>query len=182
MANRSQEITLVMRQMEAKAGRLMVSAEVVNRSGEEVLLFDALHEGAGASIPPALVYTVIEGRVLHLVKAVLKIPYGVQVEIPDVPYARLLKAEETRAILIDLPLPVPYHNPYDLDVEDSIVECSQIGLSVGYAIRSALRGPLETSTVNGTVYITVPYQAAVAAQRIVDSPLSRLAVSVHKKP
>ncbi len=135
-----------------------------------------------AVVEPGAVYTLIDKDTLVLAKAVVEIPFGVQLEIADVPYATKLPSGESLSGTIPLSLPLDYYNPNDLVFETQEITCRALRLRLGWAPLADLDPPPKPVQVGGKNYYRVPYRSALASQRLVESKPFSLVIPVHKHP
>jgi hypothetical protein len=162
---------------------LLLSFTAVNQSADDLLIFNALYKpGSGTPvINPNMVYTLLEGDVLTITKAVLPIPPGIQVEIPDVPYGVKLAPGEVLQGDVTLSLPVRYYNPHDLVLVNDTIICKNVRLRLGYARFADVDSP-EPVQIDGRQYFRVKYRSALACQKVVESGAVAASVAVDKRP
>ena len=165
----------------ALEGRLVKSGPQMHRveyrlqnKGPAIFVLDQiLNRADGSRGPdPNRAYTfVVDGDQLVLLKGLLPVPPELQVELPEVPYARRLEANAARTGAFELPTVAAYDNPYDPDVRNEIVVIKRALLRVGFVPADAVAGrgqPVETA--QGTCY-RFRYRELVGLQRFVDCPL-----------
>jgi hypothetical protein len=164
--------------------RIEIDYRLENPSSADLYVLDALFtlEDGRPAVRDSLVYTLMEGDSLRLVRAALPIPQGVQVEAPEMPYARRLPAGGTLAGRIAAPLPLRYQNPYDLSDGDTTWRCVHVRLVVGYAAASDLPAPPARVEAGGADHYRIPYRAAMSAQKLVESRVHDVPITVYRHP
>ena len=152
---------------------LSVSYYIENKGSANAYVLDALFElqDGRPRIEPSLVYTVVEGDALTLLKGVLPIPPGLQVEAPEVPYARLLAPSAALEASFRLAKPVRYRNPYHYVDEAEILSCARVRLRVGCITQQGLESLPEEVQVKEAKLYRFGYRQAVRLQKFVETPL-----------
>lgn len=164
--------------------RLVLRYSLSSRTNSDLLVFNALYavESGGVAVDPNRVYMLLDDDVLTLAKAVIEIPRGVQVEIPDVPYATKLSPGMNLQEDIRIELPVQYYNPHDLVTTEATIPCRAVRFRLGYAPVSKIDPAPEPVRVGQRSYFRVKYRAALKSQRLVETEPFAIPVSVHRRP
>ena len=163
--------------------RLVVAYEIENRSQEDVYVFDAMFElKQGPRLNPSLAYTLIEGELLTLFRGVPRIPAGMQVEAPELPFARLLAAGATLSSTIDTTVPLPFNHPYQPHDHRDVRSIEGLRLRIGYARADDLIPPPEIRVIDGAKLYRVGYRAAVDVQRFLQTQPAAMAMRVVITP
>jgi hypothetical protein len=166
--------------LEVTPDRIEIAYRLENPSSADAYVLDALFtlDDGPPRIHDALVYTLVEGDLLRLVRAALVIPPGAQMEAPEMPYARRLPAGGTLTGRISAPLPLDYQDPYDLSDGDTTWRCVRVLLVVGYVPAPALDAP--PAKVDGADHYRIPYRAAMSAQKLVESRVYDVPLTVYR--
>jgi hypothetical protein len=166
------------------ARRLQASYEIENRSGEDIYVFDAMFRlvGGQPALDASLAYTVMEVDMLTLFRGVLRIPVGLQVEAPDVPFARLLPSGRTLTSTIDAPVPLPFHQPYEWHDREETLSMRRVRLRIGYAAAKDVVPRPAAKRVNEAVVYSVGYRQVIEVQHFLETPPQGGTVPVLVKP
>jgi hypothetical protein len=154
----------------------------LQNAGPPIFVLDQiLNKADGRRGPdPQRVYTfVVDGDQLVLLKGLVPLPEGVQVEFPDVPYGRLVEANASLTGAFELPTVVPYDNPYDFDARKEIVVIKRALLRVGFVPADAVASRAQpVQAAQGTFY-RFRYHDLVGLQRFVDCPLGTVELQLR---
>jgi hypothetical protein len=163
---------------------IVLQYTLTNQSDKDLLVFSALYKLGpdGPVIEPNMVYTLVDGDVLTIAKAVLPIKHGIQVEIPSVPYAVKLAGGKALKETITVPLPVPYYNPHDLVLREETLTCKRVRLRLGFAPLAKLAPAPQVVRLNGQEYFRVNYRTALDCQQVMEAQALEAPMSVHKRP
>jgi hypothetical protein len=169
--------------LQALDKEIVVSCRLINRGAEDLYIFDALYKVEDDKVvsDPALIYTVIQNQSLTLFKGVLEIPEGLQVEIPDVPYGRLLKSGQQYSTTFSVPVPVPYNNPYDFEEEEGFVVCEEVRFRIGYAGAASLKTEPKSIRLGAETLHKVRYHDVIGVQQFVETAPRKQRIAVLKK-
>jgi hypothetical protein len=158
------------------------SYSIENRTGEDVYVLDVMYRLPGPVLDDTLVYTILEADRLTLFRGVLRIPPGVQVEAPELPLARLLKAGASLTGKIDAPLPLRFSRPYQFNDTPGTRTAKTIGLRIGYVAARHLTRPPEAKKIGNVDVHRVSYRQVVDVQQFVELPHAPLQVQLSIKP
>ncbi len=163
---------------------LGLAYEVENRAGEDLYLLDApfvLDHGmlTGAGF---LGYMIREERVLTVCRGVLRIPDGLQVEAPEVPYARVLRSGNTVGSSVASPLPLAYSNPYEWADGKQTYHFSAIRLRIGFVRAGEWLKRSETRLLDGREVLRLHYRDIIDLQQFADSPEQVISIEVVHSP
>ena len=162
---------------------LKVAYEIDNQSNEDIYVFDLMFRLAqGPVLDSSLVYTVVEDDLLTLFLGVLRIPEGLQVEIPDVPFARRLPAKETMKSVFKAPIPLPFRQPYEWNDREEMRFTSKIRLRIGYIFEKDLNPRPVMRKIGGVELFSVGYRQTIDVQRFLESQTSEVKMRVLVKP
>ena len=169
-------ITLAPHQLEA-------AYEITNLSGEEIFVLDGLFRLEGTSkLDPSLVYTILEDDTLTLFRGLLPIPKGVQVEVPEVPYARLLPPGGTLKGTIRVSLPLPYNQPYEWNEREETRTAKKLRMRIGYVAAKDVNPRPAARTVSETEVYRLGYRQVVDIQHFLETPVQDGVIKIHVKP
>jgi len=152
----------------------------LQNSGPAIFVLDQILNRADGRLgpDPKRIYTfVVDGSELVLLKGLVPVPEGVQVEFPEVPYARLVEANATLAGEFEIPTVVLYDNPYDPDVRNEVVAIKRALLRVGF-VPAVAGGGQVVQTSLGDFY-RLRYRDVVDRQRFVDCPLGAVELQLR---
>jgi hypothetical protein len=162
---------------------LQASYEIENRSGADIYILDALFQlAAQPVVDPSLAYTVIEGDLLTLFRGFLRIPEGLQVEAPDIPFARLLPAGGILKGIIDAPLPLRFHHPYEWPDKPEIRPTHKVRLRVGYVAAKELNPRPVAKRVGAAELYYLSYRQVIDVQSFLETPEQEATVPILVKP
>lgn len=162
------------------AERLVATYEVRNMSDEDILVLDGLFRTEGVPVlDNSMAYTVLEGANLTLFRGVVPVPEGMQVESPEVPFARLLPAGESLKGTIEAPLPLALNDPYAMSVKEEIRSVKQARLRVGYLAAKDLDSKPGPRIIGTAKVDRVGYRQAVGIQHFAEIPFQDCVVTVH---
>ncbi len=164
--------------------RLRVSYEVLNRSGQDIYVADAMFRltAQGVTVDPALVYTILEDDTLTLFRGVVRIPALTQVEWPDLPFARLLPAGQTLAGTIDAAQPLDYHDPYVRPAKAELRTAAKLRLRIGWLAAKELNPPPAPKRVRGADLYRLEYFQVIDKQHLLETPLQEGSIRLRMQP
>lgn len=164
--------------------RIVVDYRLENPTAVDFFVLDAIYtlEEGRPVVRDSLVYTQIQGDTLTLFRAALEIPPGVQVEAPEMPYARRLPAGSSLSGRIEAKLPLAYNNPYDFSGREETVACQRVRLVVGDIASQDLAETPAKVDLRGVDLYRISYRAAMSAQKLAESPVYQSPVIVYKRP
>jgi hypothetical protein len=164
--------------------RLEISYVLENRSSEDVYILDALFrmEHGAIVLDPSLAYTIVENDLLVLFRGVVRIPHGIQVEIPEMPLARLLKAGQKAKGEIISPLPLHYHNPYHWPEGEKTLYTRRICVRIGYVPAGGIQAPPQARKVNSTNLYRLSYREVVEGQNFSETGIQATDVHILQQP
>jgi hypothetical protein len=112
-----------------------------NDSGKEVYLFNVLFTTdvtGHRKIDRGKVYRMVEGRLLHLSKTLVRVPENLEVEMPEVPYLTPLPPGKSFAEEITVEAPIreqyPYAHPQTETAKGEVRICEGFTFSLGYFV------------------------------------------------
>jgi len=154
-----------------------------NASDVDLYVMDALFElkEGEVRIHDGLAYTLIDGRRLTLLRGVLAIPPNVQVEAPEMPYARLLPAHGTLDGRFQSSLPLEYNNPYDFSGGMATFDCTVVTLRIGYLSSRELSAPPRRVPGRQESFFKIDYREAIQVQQLVETEEHTATVPVRRR-
>ena len=168
----------------ATGNKLRMAYAAENKSGRDVYLLDAPYRllngyPTGDSI---LGYTIVERDMLTLLRGVLRIPEGLQVEIPEMPYARLLLAGQKRQGVVESSMPLAFNNPYDWVDHEQVYKVRKVRLRIGYVFMSQLAPQPESVNMDGEMVYRVTYRQVIDVQQFAETPFQDFSITLVQKP
>lgn len=94
-------------------GELECSYVVFNRGSSPIFIFDKLYNMIAEALDPNWAYVSCDGDVLRLARKLIPTPYGLHVELPPVPYGRVVLPGARMADTFRLNQPFREQGPYD---------------------------------------------------------------------
>ncbi len=162
---------------------LQVSYEIENRSKEDIYVFDAMFRlEESPVIDSSLVYTVIENDLLTLFRGVLQIPEGLQVEAPDIPFARLLPTGGTHKSLIDAPAPLRFRHPYEWNDREEIRSTRKIRLQIGYVAAKDVNPRPKAKIVGQREVYYIEYRQVIDVQHFLETSAQNGKMQISVQP
>jgi hypothetical protein len=150
-------------------GQLSLSYIARNMSGKKVYLFNRLFRAdktGKRTIDKNKIYCNVDGDVAYVSKRLIRVPDGVLVESPEVPYLTQLDPgasfEENLTLATPLPVDVPYLRP--TGPVDKPVLCRTLIFTLGYFVARE-HGWVRTITKNGENILATDYGFAVQADQ-----------------
>lgn len=163
---------------------LVVRYRLENESREEVCVFDRFYRTLPSGeriLDDDLAYVLFEdGRVIHVTRSAMRIPDGLKVESPEVPYARVVGPGQSVEGQVVVPVPVREVRPYQEPVDGTGgvgTSFRSVYFTVGVFRKTAdlqLRSLPRLSAGS----FSVSYKDAMARQELVKSPRVDLDVPV----
>ncbi|MER3416570.1 MAG: hypothetical protein C4297_10210 [Gemmataceae bacterium] len=155
--------------------QLHVSYRLQNKTNGDLCVFDRLYrtQPSGERIMDEnMAYILFEKQVtLHITRSVIRIPDGLKVEYPEVPYARLLAAGATLEASFLLAVPVVEVHPYlEPLMSDRAKErsCKSVYFSLGIAPKKPDLNLRELTAVGKGIY-AADYGPALMLQQVLKS-------------
>jgi hypothetical protein len=173
-------VKLVDTQVSVQDGQLRVSYAVTNGTQQKIYLVNRLfhRQPSGFVVDTNLFYTeVAAGGVLRLVKARVKVPDDMDVEVPEVPYLTELSPGQRFAETATLPLPLEALYPYRPRRSDTAVQYAHVQLEIGWV------ADIEISTVPvaGRQELRAHHHAVEQQQRLLTSKVLDVGVAAKIK-
>lgn len=165
-----------------RGGKVRVEYGVVNQGDKEIFVFDKFYRTkitGERELDNTLSYVLFEGgNTIHVTRSAMRIPYGLKVEAPEVPYASLLPPKKESRGLVEVPVPVRERRPYEEPgpkVGGKKVVFSHVYFSIGVLPKLSDAKFEELVHVGKGIY-AISYAYAVTHQTLKKSPLVALQV------
>jgi hypothetical protein len=157
--------------------------EVLNDGTQQLLVFDRLYETARSgtrTVQPELAYTSVEATgMLGIEKLVAPLPEDIDIEQPDLPYARLLGPGDSLTGRATVARPVRLHPPYPQGYSlTKASRASAVMLRLGYAPFEEAAAPRAIRANEETLY-SVRHAWARPRQRLLESAPVELDVDIE---
>jgi hypothetical protein len=152
-------------------------------SGPAIYVLDQiLNRDDGRRGPdPARVYTIVtDNSQLVLLKGLLPVPDGMQVELPEVPYARFLDANSQIADAFDIQRTLAYDNPYDYESRGEVIEIRRAVLRVGFVPADAVAERGQEIKIAGKTLFRFRYRDLIGHQRFLEYPLGEMHLRLRR--
>lgn len=163
--------------------KLQIFYEIENLSGEDIYILDMMFHLTGKPILNSqLAYTLIKGDQLEFFRGILAIPENLFVEVPDLPFARLLRTGEKKQGIIDPPLPLIFHHPYKWNDHEELRTTHHIRLRIGYLVANKLNPQPIMKLVDGIEVYYPKYQEVVNVQHFLETSIQKGKVDILVKP
>lgn len=165
------------------AQRLQVAYKIENLSGVQIYVLDGMFRLEGEPILDSqLAYTIIEGDLLNLFRGILWIPENLQVEAPDMPFARLLLSGGKLKGVIDSPVPLAFHQPYEWNDKQELRITQHVRLRIGYLAAHEVNPPPVMKMLSGGEVFYPKYRQVINIQRFLETPAQDETLSVLVRP
>ncbi len=155
---------------------LHIQYRLVN-SGPAIYVLDQILNRANGALGPDAnrVYTFIaENSRLVVLKGLLPVPDGLQVELPEVPYGRFVNANSAITSAFDIPRILSYDNPYDYESRQEVIAIKRAVLRVGFVFADAVAGRGQEVKIAGKTLFRFRYRDLIGRQRFVECPMGEV--------
>jgi len=167
------------------AQRLHVAYRIANLSAQEIFVLDAMFRPQGRQVlDNSLAYTLFDDDRLVLMRGTVRIPFGMQVEMPDMPLARRLPAGGVLEGVIDAALPLRDQHPYlpspplGDGPKQQTRQTQRLGLRIGWVRAADVTLPSAPSPVAGAELFRLAYRQVIEAQHLAESADQAAQISV----
>lgn len=169
-------VALDCRIAESGPQELHIQYRLVN-SGPAIYVLDHILNRVDGSLGPDArrAYTfVTDHSQLVLLKGLLPVPDGLQVELPEVPYASFVDANSAIANAFDIPRVLSYDNPYDYEFRREVIVIKRAVLRIGFVPADAVAGRGQEVKMAGKTLFRFQYRDLIGRQRFVECPLGEV--------
>jgi len=156
-----------------------------NQSNKDLFLFNAQYELVDGKpiINISKCYTLVQNQDLVFFKGILPIPKYVQVEIPDMPYARKIAPGEKISENFKISFPVIFNNPYEMIEKEEVAPILKSSIQLGYLFNdneiSKKYGKIE---LDGKIFYKFNYFDVINKQQVISSGQFTGKYYIVKKP
>ncbi len=160
---------------------LNVEYRLIN-SGTDIYVLDNILNRLDGSLgpDPRRAYTLIgDHSELVLLKGLLPVPEGVQVELPEVPYANFVNSKSSIGTSFAVPRTLPYDNPYDYEARREVIVIRHAILRIGYVPAEAVAGRGQEIKIRGKTFFRFRYRDLIGWQRFIECPLGEVDLQLH---
>jgi hypothetical protein len=168
----------------ATGPRFRASYEIENMLDEDIFILDVMFrlDDGSPVVDSSLFYTIIEGGLLTAFRGVIQIPEGMQVEVPDLPFARLLPAGKSLGGIIDAPLPLRFNQPYDWNDQVELRTTREVRLRIGYVIARDIDSAPPAFKLSDIEAYRLRYRDVIGVQCILETRAQSGVVDILVQP
>lgn len=164
--------------------RIGVQYSVDNTTNKEIFLFDQQYKCVDSKVRviSELGYTLIDGSSIIFFHGIMTIPPFVQVEIPEIPYARKLMPGQGLSVSYELMYPIEFNNPYDWIENEEQILINKGALKLGYVVGDEfLTGKYKKINIDEEDLYVFNYQDVIKRQKYIISNYFEGCFSIVKR-